>query len=46
MAAEVARLQTVIHQSNATIEEQKKQIAALSTGDSYSNVIDRRTLCI
>ena len=29
---EIARLQTVIHQGNAALEEQKKQVAALTTG--------------
>ena len=32
MAEEIARLQTVLHQSNAALEEQKKQVAALTAG--------------
>ncbi len=34
MAEEIARLQTALHQANAALEEQKKQVAALTTGPS------------
>jgi hypothetical protein len=38
MAEEIARLQTALHQSNAALEDQKRQVAALSAGQAGCDV--------